>query len=49
MKPIRMRGVVDREQVTIEEEKLMLQSENWAENHKYASLRGPSDKKKRKE
>ena len=39
MKPIRMRGVVGREEVTVEEEKLMLQSENWYENHKYASLR----------
>ena len=48
MKPIRMRGVVGREQVTVEEEKLMLQSENWHENHKYASLRGPSDKNKKR-
>ena len=45
MKPIQMRGVVGREQVTVEEEKLMLQSENWHENHKYASLREPSDEK----
>ena len=29
----------------VEEEKLMLQSENWHENHEYASLRGPSDEK----
>ena len=45
MKPIRMRGVVGREQVTVEEEKLMLQSENWHENHKYAPLGGTIDEK----
>ena len=45
MKPIRMRGVVGREQVTVEEEKLMLQSENWHENHEYAPLKGTIDEK----
>ena len=49
MKPIQMRGVVDREQVTVEEEKLMLHSENWQVKHEYAPLRGPSDEKMRKE
>ena len=38
-----MRGVVDREQVTVEEEMLMLHSENWHEKHKYTPLRGPID------
>ena len=45
MKPIRTRGVEGREQVTVEEEKLMLQSENWHENHEYAPLEGTIDKK----
>ena len=49
MKPIQMRGVVDREQVKVEEEKLMLLSENWQVKHEYAPLRGPIDDKENKE
>ena len=48
IKPIQMRGVVDREQVTVEEEMLMLHSENWHEKHEYAPLRGPIDDKENK-
>ena len=40
IKPIQMRGVVDREQVTVEEEMLKLHSENLHEKHKYTPLRG---------
>ena len=43
-----MRGVVDREQVTVEEEMLMLHSENWHEKHEYAPFRGPIDGKENK-
>ena len=35
-----MRGVVDREQVTVEEEMFKLHSENLHEKHKYTPLRG---------
>ena len=48
IKPIQMRGVVDREQVTVEEEMLMLHSENLHEKHEYAPLRGPIDDKEYK-
>ena len=48
LKPIQMRGVVDREQVTVEEEMLMLHSENLHEKHKYAPLRGPIDDQENK-
>ena len=44
IKLFQMIGVVDREQVTVEEERLVLQSENWHENHYYAPLRGIIDK-----
>ena len=43
-----MRGVVDREQVTVEEEMLKLHSENWHEKYEYAPLRGPIDDKEYK-
>ena len=43
-----MRGVVDREQVTVEEEMLKLHSENLHEKHEYAPLRGPIDDKEYK-
>ena len=43
-----MIGVVDREQVTVEEEMLMLHGENWHEKHKYAPLRGLIDDKENK-
>ena len=45
MKLFQMKGMVDREKVTVEEERLMLQSENWHENHDYAPLEGTIDKK----
>ena len=48
IKPIQMRGVVDREQVTVEEEMLMLHCENLHEKHEYAPLRGPIDDKEYK-
>ena len=43
-----MIGVVDREQVTVEEEMLMLHCENLHEKHEYAPLRGPIDDKENK-
>ena len=48
MKPIQMRGMVDREQVTVEEEMLKLHSENLHEKHKYTPLRGPIDDQENK-
>ena len=48
IKPIQMRGVVDREQATVEEEMLMLHCENLHEKHEYAPLRGPIDDKENK-
>ena len=39
---------MDREQVTVEEEMLMLHGENWHEKHKYAPLRGLIDDKENK-
>ena len=48
MKPIQMRGVVGREQVTVEEEMLKLHSENWHEKYVYAPLRGSIDDQENK-